>query len=622
MKFPLFTSLRLSRDARLGIAVATLVALSAIALDRRWFFTGLALAVVAIAIVVLFSAFVMRPARIPHGAILTLRFADGLREDAPRSPLEQLRSRGAPTLFHLREALTAAATDPKLKAVLLEISGPGIGLATAQELHDLLRAIAAGGKRVIAVLSGDNITVHDYLLACGADEIVANPDSAMMMLGVAAGGFFLKDALANLGVEAQTLQWKEYKGAAETFTRNSMSPQVRESLEALISDWSSILAAHVAAARKLDVERARELLGAGFSSVATACDAGLLDRAGYLEDLRDELSADLPPARANDRFVSLGRYLRHLHYQRDGRRNPCVALVHALGPVVTGDAPLTGEFMSGERLSADLRRAARDDRVRAIVLRVNSPGGSAVGSDLIWRAVREAQKRGKPVVVSMGDVAASGGYYVAMGADAIVAEPATITGSIGVVYTKFSISNLLRRLGVSIEAVKSVPIGDALSIARPMTDTEFAQLNHTVEQLYANFTGKVADGRKLTQAATEEVARGRVWSGVAAKARGLVDELGGLDRAIRIAREKAGIADDESHDLIPYPAPSFLASLSLNFARAEMLASLNLNFVRTDVPAPLTAAAALLEVPPRWAPALLHLLSRGVAILQLGPLWR
>jgi protease-4 len=609
MKLPQLPSLRLSRDARLGIAVATLIAFSAIALDRRWLFTGLALAAVALAIVALFYALVLRPARIPQGAILTLRFADGLREDAPRSPLEQLRSRGAPTLFHLREALAAAAADPRLKAVLLEISAPGMGLATAQELHDLLRAIVARGKRVIAVLSGDSITVHDYLLACGADEIVANPDSTMMMLGVAAGSMFLKDALANLGIEAQTLQWKEYKGAAETFTRDSMSPQLRESLEALIGDWSTLLATNVAAARKLEVTRARELLGAGFSSVAAACDAGLLDRAGYLEDLREELSANLPPNRADDRFIGLGRYLRHLHYRRDRRRNPCLALIHALGPVVAGDAPLAGEFMSGERLSADLRRAAHDDRVRAIILRVNSPGGSAVGSDLIWRAVREAQKRGKPVVVSMGDVAASGGYYVAMGADAIVAEPATITGSIGVVYTKFSLPDLLQRLGVRIEAVKSAPTGDALSIARAMTATEFAQLNHTVEQLYATFTGKVAEGRKLTPAAIEEVARGRVWSGVAAKACGLVDELGGLDCAIRLARSKAGIADDEPHDLVPYPAPSLLASLSLNFVRAE-------------VPAPIASAAALFEVPPRWAPALIYLMSRRVAILQISPLWR
>jgi protease-4 len=284
-------------------------------------------------------------------------------------------------------------------------------------------------------------------------------------------------------------------------------------------------------------------------------------------------------------------------------------LIHALGPVITDDAPLAGEFISGERLSEDLRCAARDDRVRAIILRVNSPGGSAVGSDLIWRAVRDAQKRGKPVVVSMGDVAASGGYYVAAAADAIVAEPATITGSIGVVYTKFSLPQLLRRLGIRIDTVKTAPVGDALSPARAMTETELAQLDQTVAQLYANFTAKVADGRKLTAEATEEVARGRVWSGVAAKARGLVDELGGLDRAIGLAREKAGVAADEPLDLQPYPTPSLLASLSLSFVRSEASPML-------------ATASALLGVPPRWAPALLNLLSRSVTILHLSSIWQ
>ena len=177
---------------------------------------------------------------------------------------------------------------------------------------------------------------------------------------------------------------------------------------------------------------------------------------------------------------------------------------------------------------------------------MNSPGGSAVGSDLVWRAVREAQKRGKPVVVSMGDVAGSGGYYVAMGADAIVAEPTTITGSIGVVYTKFSLRDLLDYLGIGIDAVKTDEIGDALSMARPLSDAELAQLNSVVGELYGNFTAKVAEGRKLDAAQAEEVARGRVWSGVAAKARGLIDELGGLARAVEIAREKAGLKPDEA----------------------------------------------------------------------------
>jgi protease-4 len=603
MKLP--SSIALSRDARVALIAAVIAAAGVIGVDRGWYVAGGLLVLAAVAIVAAFYQLVVRPARIPKDAVLTIRIADCIREDAPRSPIDQLRSRGAPTLYHLRHALEAAAGDPMVKTLTVEIVAPGVGLATAQELHDLLRAIVAAGKRVIAVLSGDQVTIKDYLIACGAGEIVVNPDSAILMLGMAAGSVFLKQAMARLGVEVQTLQWKEYKGAGETFNRETMSPEVRESLEAIIGDWKVIVAERVAAARKLDVERVRELLGAGFLGVPAVLEAGLIDRSGYVEDLRDELD----PEGKKKQFVSLTRYLRHLNSQRDGRRRPRLALIHGLGPIITGEPPMAGEFISGERLAEDLRHAAQDDQVRAIVLRVNSPGGSAVGSDLVWRAVRDAQKRGKPVVVSMGDVAGSGGYYVAMGADAIVAEPSTITGSIGVVYTKFSMPDLLRNLGVTIDSAKSDPISDALSPARTMTEAELVQLNQMVGQLYANFTAKVAEGRKLTPEAAEEVARGRVWSGLAAHARGLVDELGGLTRAVQLAREKAGLGAEVPHDLVLYPPSRLIASLSRSWTHAE-------------VPVSLSFAASILELPPRWAPALMRLVTSGGLILQFCPLWR
>lgn len=598
MKVSRWNEVRLAREVRVASSVAVLIALGAIALDRDWRAAGVALLLAAVAIAAAFYTIAVRPARLPKDAALMLRIADGLREDLPRSPLEQLRGRGQPTLFHLRCALEAAARDRALKTVVLEVSAPAIGLATAQELHDLLRAIVAAGKRVVAVMSGDSITVRDYLLACGASEVVANPDSALMMLGVAAGGYFLKNALAKAGVEAQTLQWKEYKGAAEIFNRDGMSPEVRESLEAIVGDWKTLLAERVAASRKIDVERARALIGTGFMSVRAACAAGLIDRAGYIDDLRTELE----PTPKDRRFVNLGRYLRHIEYMRDARGRARLAVIHGLGPVLVGDGPVAGEFLSGERVADEIRRAARDQSIRAIIFRVNSPGGSAVGSDLVWRAVGEARRQGKPVVVSMGDVAGSGGYYVAMGADAIVAEPATITGSIGVVYTKFSLPDLLGRLGIKIETAQSDPVSDSLSFARPLTAAELAQLNLVVGELYGNFTAKVAEGRKLDPAAAEALARGRVWSGVAAKARGLVDELGGLARAVEIAREKAGLKPEEPHDLVIYPAPSLLGTLNLQLGRSE-------------IPWAAALAARMLDVPEHWTPATLRLLARGGALL-------
>jgi len=416
----------------------------------------------------------------------------------------------------------------------------------------------------------------------------------LMMLGVTAGSFFLKSALAKLGVEAQTLQWKEYKGAAETFSREAMSPELRESLEAIIADWKMVLTQSIAASRKVSVERAGELLGGGFMSVREACESGLVDRAGYVEDLRSEIE----PEGKRGKIIGIGRYLRHIDYRRDGRHRAVLALIHGLGPVIAGESPAAGEFLSGERVADEIRRAAFDERVRAIVFRVNSPGGSAVGSDLVWRAVREAQQRGKPVVVSMGDVAGSGGYYVAMGADAIVAEPATITGSIGVVYTKFNVAGLLNQLGVGIDVAKSDAISDALSPARGMSDAELAQLNGVVGELYSNFTAKVAQGRRLDADATERLARGRVWSGLAAKAHGLVDELGGLARAVAIARDKAGLKPGDEHDLWLYPSRNILAALTLKWTRSE-------------VPWALTLGARAMEMPERWTPALIQLATGG-----------
>ncbi|MGH7933833.1 MAG: signal peptide peptidase SppA, partial [Candidatus Binataceae bacterium] len=375
-------------------------------------------------------------------------------------------------------------------------------------------------------------------------------------------------------------------------------PELRESLEAIIADCKTVMAERVADARKLEFERARELLGSGFISARAACEAGLCDRTGYIEDVR----GDLDPEGKEKVFVGLNRYLRHLDYVREPKRRAHLALIHGLGPVVSGEPPLAGDFLSGEAVAGEIRRAARDDSVRAIVFRVNSPGGSAFASDIVWRAVREAQKRGKPVVASMGDVAGSGGYYVAMAADAIVAEPVTITGSIGVLYTKFSLQNLLTDLGVGLDVAKSDEVSDALSMARAMTDEELAQLNLVVGELYGNFTAKVAEGRKLAPAETEAVARGRVWSGKAAKAHGLVDELGGLGRAVEIAREKAGLKPHEAHALVPYPAPGLLSALNLTLAR-------------TETPWTAALAARALGVPERWAPAMMRLLTRGGAFL-------
>jgi protease IV len=600
MNKPYIERFWISREARLAIIVAVLCAIGTLACVTGHWRPGVTLLGIAIALVAAFWFAVVKPARIPRDAVLTIRLTGPIEEDVVRSPIEQIFRRGAQSLDTLRYVLEAAADDAEVRAIVVEISSFGAGLATAHEIHRLLRAAHAGGKRVIALLRGDSAGLREYLVAAGAGEIVANPDTMLTMLGVATGGVFLKNALDKLKIQAQTLQWKEYKGAGETFGRDTMSPALRESMEAIVVDWEKILIEAIASARKVPPERARELIAAGFVSAKSAVENKLIDREGYIEDIRHEF--DLEGKRKV--FVSLWRYRRHAIFTRERGRRARIALVHASGPVVSGEGPATGEFISGVATAAQLDRASRDERVSAIVFRVNSPGGSAVGSDLVWRAVREAQGRGKPVVVSMGDVAGSGGYYVAAGADAIVAEPATITGSIGVVYAKFNLGNLMNELGVHFDFVKSAPISDAMSVARPMTDAELAQLNETVGHLYSAFTAKVAEGRRLSPEQAEAVAKGRVWSGVAAKERGLIDEVGGLATAVAIARKRANIADHQRHRLVTYRGERRWYDLRGGSADAEVSTSWAIR-----------VAAGALGIPSQWAPAMLALLVRGGVML-------
>jgi protease IV len=589
------------RIVRLVILCAILLALAAGASWLDHPSLGLSFLIAAIAMAAAFFVFVIRPARIPRDAVLTLRLSGALPEEPHRSLVDQLRGRLVPPLSHLRYALEEVRRDPAIRAVMVEVAGIDNGLATAEELHDLLRRVRESGKRVVAVLDGESAGVRDYLVASAANEIICNPETMVTMLGVSAGGVFLKRAFEKLHVQVQTLQYKEYKGAAEMFSRESMSPPLRESLQAIIGDWRQVLTERIARARNIPLETAAELVGRGFMSARDAHSAGLVDREGYAEDVRGEFD----PEGKRKKFVGLGRYLRHAAYMNEGGERHRIAVVCGIGPVISGDPSMTGDFISPETTGAQIERASRDENVEAIVFRVNSPGGSAVGSDLVWRAVRAAQGRGKPVVVSMGDVAGSGGYYVAAGADAIVAQASTITGSIGVVYAKFDASSLMNQFGVNIERTKSHPVSDAMSPTRAMTEGEIRQLDGVLGQLYGNFTGKVAEGRKLDAEATENLARGRVWSGTAAKASGLIDDVGGMARAVEIAREKAGIPAGELHELVSYSQARFINALklSMNAGESEAISSL---------------AGKLIGMPARWMPALTHLLWRG-GVVMLGP---
>lgn len=583
--------MRVTRQLRVTIAVLAAFAAGAVALRFHVTALGVILLVLGAAAATAYFMLVLRGTRLPRNSLLLLRMSGAMREFAPASLIEHLRGRESATLHQLREVLQETGLDPRVGAVMVEIAGLECGLATAQELHDLIRGLRACGKRVTAVLEGDSVSAREYLVASACDEIVVNPDTTLTLVGSSAGGLFLKGALEKLHVQAQALQWKEYKGAAEMFSRETMSDPLRESVQDVVTEWERLMAESVARARGLSVETASELMNSGFVGSRAACERKLVDRIGYSEDVIAPFDED----EKHRRLVGFRRYRRRLRYLRDRGRRSRIALVYGLGPIIAGDEPLSGEFLSAAQTAGELDQAARDPRVRAIVFRVNSPGGSAVGSDIVWRAVSDARKRGKPVIVSMGDVAGSGGYYVAAGADAIVAQPATVTGSIGVVYVKFSAAELIARLGVSVDHVKSNAMSDVLSPTRAMTAAELEQLNQVMGELYATFTAKVAEGRRLDPASAEAVARGRIWSGTAAAANRLIDALGGLDRAVEIARDKAQLKAHEEHELVSYSGPSGILAAGLSL----LPGAVGTNWMRE--------IARALEVPETWLPALLDL---------------
>jgi protease-4 len=586
------------RTARASLLVAFLLGIGIFGIIIGIPRGGTACIVLGGAVAAAYYFFVFRVARIPRGSVLMVRMAGAMREVAPKPSIDFLRGRRPPALDEVRQALEYAASDPKISTILVEIAGLEIGMAAAEELHALLAAARGRGKRVVALIAGDQAGVREYMVACGASEILVNPDTTLLMLGVAAGGVFVRDALHKAGIGVQAIQRKEYKGAAEIFTRDSMSPAVRESIDALLADWHKALSAAVAADRKISAEQAGNLLTCGFLDAKTARARGMIDREGYFEDVRGEILPD------NDsrRLIPLGRYLRRASYESARPWRPArIALVHALGPVIAGEPPPGGEFISGEVTARSIRDAIDDTRIKAIVMRVNSPGGSAVGSDLVWRAVGEARAKGKPVVVSMGDVAASGGYYVAMSADAIVAQPSTVTGSIGVIYAKFNATELMARAGIATEFVQRGQSADAMSFARPFSAEEMAQLEGVVDRLYEGFRDKVAGGRSLSPDQAEAAARGRVWSGRAAAEKNLVDALGGLSLAISIARQKAGIPADRPHQIVTMPGGGLLigmrsALMSLTGREESIIGS-------------------ALGLPTGWLPALLGLLQHGGAMM-------
>src|SRR5690242_10430758 len=482
--------------------------------------------------------------------ILELDLTDGIAEGPVADPLSALMSRRKMRLTDVLEGLRRARQDDRVRALVVKVGGSRIGLARVQELREAVGAFRETGKLTVAwsesfgEFTGGSVP---YYLATAFDRIYLQPSGTLGLTGVAVEQVFLHDALAKLGVSFQSAKRHEYKSAADNLTERGFTEPNREANERLAVSIAEQITSAIAARRGKTQEQARALLDRGPFLAEDALAEGLVDALGY----RDEVYAEVRKEAGSDAILQfVARYQRaHALTQRAKKlpnpRERFVAVIYATGPIRqgrSGRSPLGGSSIGSDTVSAVLRR-------------VNSPGGSAVASDTIWREVVRTRAAGKPVVVSMGDVTASGGYYISMAADAIVAQPGTLTGSIGVIMGKPVFEEAFEKAGVTTDSVSVGRGANMFAPAHPFSEDDWQRINTWLDAIYHDFTAKVASGRRMTVEQVHEIARGRVWTGADAAQNGLVDELGGMSVAAEMARRRAGLPADAPLRTYPRTTP-------------------------------------------------------------------
>jgi len=515
-------------------------------------FIGLAMLVSMAGIAFMYLAVSRAPA-VPSSATLVLRPGGELQEVVPDDVLGQVFGREVDTVRGFVDNLRKARRDSRIKTVLLMPSGLQLPYwAKVQELRDAVIEFRTSGKRVVAFLEygGD----REYYLASAADKVYLLPSSPLDLSGVASYEVFLRGAFDKIGAYPDFVHIGDYKSAANQLTEKGFTPEHREMTESLNRDMYEQLVRGIAEGRKKSEQDVRALLDQGPFVPEEALRVGLVDDLAYEDELDDR-----EPTLGEDEMdrVEGRNYLRITPASVGFRPRSRIALVYAVGTIASGKStfdPLNGTILGSATLIEQIRTARDDDSVKAIVLRVDSPGGSALASDVIWRELmvtREANND-RPLIVSMSDLAASGGYYIAMAGHSIVAQPGTLTGSIGVFGGKIVIGGTLNKIGVNHDSVLSGTNASIDSPFTPFTPPQRMKVQEMMQNVYDDFVEKAADSRKTTPEKIDAVAQGRVWTGQQARERGLVDALGGLDTAISIAKERAKIPKDEDVDLVVF----------------------------------------------------------------------
>jgi protease-4 len=443
--------------------------------------------------------------------------------------------------LELLQRLRNSADDPNVQVIALNTEGMAFSYAQLQEIHGILTDAKTKGKKLV-VYVGEWAGLKDYYIASLCDRVAMHPGGNLIFTGIGIERLYFAGTLALAGISPEFSKQGDYKSAVETYTRTGASEKATEQTEALLDDLWTSLVAGIAYARGLSEEAVTEAIDAGPMTASQAIEGGWVDELVFRTDFKSvvkQLQGNM--TKFNDSAGSTSKN------QSGWERPDSIGVVTISGPIVAGKSSRAGFLGGGNAgaatISAALRSVKKRDDIKAVVLRVDSPGGSATASEDIWKAVTEVQESGKPVVVSMGGVAASGGYYVAASADAILAEPTTITGSIGAFAGRFTFQGLYEKLGITTELSGRGRMANMFSISKPMDPMEWERFDALAQDVYRRFVEKVAEGRGMSVEAVEAVASGRVWSGEDALEQGLVDQLGGFEEAIALAAEKAEIQE-------------------------------------------------------------------------------
>jgi protease-4 len=482
----------------------------------------------------------------PGKILLTLDLRSPLKDSAEASPLDI--GERSPTVMDIVLALDQAGRDPRVKGLFMRVGSAGLSVPRAEEIDAALKRFRATGKFVIAQAQGfDSTGLGDYLAATGADEIWMQPHGVFATSGAGASALFLRGLFDKVNAVPQIAKRSDFKSAADMYMEKDYTGPDRVQTTALLQSWYDNATSASAAARGIDGKTFVSDLQTSPQFAEAALREKLVDRLGYDDEAKD---AAKTRAGSDAKATTLSAYWKATQNSNEFGGDGRVALIEASGEIVDGTAGHGGlmgsdDVIAGDDLSNAIRTATADKSVKAILLRIDSPGGSVAASDQILDAVKKARAAGKPVVISMGALAASGGYYVSCAADKIVAEPGTLTGSIGVLTGKVSIGKTLAMAGVTADEIgvgKNALFDSAIT---PYTPEQWAALNAQADAIYADFTQKVATGRKLPLSQVQDIAKGRVWTGADAKPRGLVDELGGFWTAVADVKVLAGIGADQ-----------------------------------------------------------------------------